>query len=261
MAGSQTSDADIFTVRLAERLGEPVYNVAGVQPANVLGHPAVRDTTPDVLVLEFGESQVRLLADALAGLGVEQQEQPPPIDPRRLSRFLRMGTLRHFSRQWVGQVRFSMGYRPPPVPAADRTTGMLFQGMALQGQRRPPPAAGISRLASSLVKIERSAATRGTRLLILLVPDKENVYSELVPSRVAGVPRLFLPLLGRQLSLRGIAVVELTAAYRSHAARGAGWLYYLDDSHWSPLGISLAADHVADRIQPWLSPASDDDLR
>lgn len=96
---------------------------------------------------------------------------------------------------------------------------------------------------------------RGIGLLVMLVPNKESIYPEMVASRAdhAGVivceqtRRLF-----QRLQDCGIDSVDLFEVFR-HARQEEtqsrpGPLYLAQDSHWSPEGARVAAMAVARRV-------------
>jgi hypothetical protein len=98
-------------------------------------------------------------------------------------------------------------------------------------------------------------AQRGIRLLVVPVPDKESIYPEKLTSRAAegqvvvcGSTRTLL----NRLAESGVEYVDLFAAFREAKAgrtAPAGTEYYLaHDTHWSPTGMRLAAEAVAQRL-------------
>lgn len=96
-------------------------------------------------------------------------------------------------------------------------------------------------------------ATRGIRLLIVVVPNKESVYPEML-ARQADATVLVCERTRRlldQLEHHGIEHVNLFDVFRrarqAESALGSRWLYLAQDSHWSPDGAQLAAAAVARR--------------
>ena len=109
-----------------------------------------------------------------------------------------------------------------------------------------PAADYIARLAGELREDDLN-------LMVLLVPHAYTVYYPLLqdPPAAPAEGELYLNRLDERLRAAGVAVVNLTPAYRARApealAQGQD-LYWRDDAHWTPYGIALAAERVA---QSW----------
>jgi hypothetical protein len=141
--------------------------------------------------------------------------------------------------------------------------GWLFYRPGLRYLTERPPAAGPHPEGTrqtddplpAIVSFRDQLAARGIRLLVLPVPNKESIYPEMLTRRADGVGVIVSPqtraLLDR-LHGAGIEVVDLFEEYRrAKQERGpsdAGPLYLVQDSHWSPAGIRLAAASVARRL-------------
>jgi hypothetical protein len=128
--------------------------------------------------------------------------------------------------------------------------GMLFQrgpaAAAPSDPRRIAAAAdGLARLAASL-------RGRGMRAAVMIVPDKETIYSDLLPG--APIPTL-LPAIHAALRERGVAVLDLEEIFRAARQRGET-PYFLDDTHWNPAGTRLAASALSDWVNGHGEPAS-----
>jgi len=101
----------------------------------------------------------------------------------------------------------------------------------------------------SVTEMKARLNAMGLRLLVLLVPGKYTVYYPLL--RDAPASALDSPLYTNRLeaSLRaaGIDVVNLTAVFRKSAAEALArgeYIYWLDDTHWTPSGIRIAAEEL-----------------
>jgi hypothetical protein len=136
--------------------------------------------------------------------------------------------------------------------------GWLFYRAASEG-------AGISALHQAsgpaidplpaILSFRDQLAQRGIRLLVVPVPNKENIHPEKLTSRAAegqvivcGGTRAFL----ERLAESDVQHVDLFATFREAKAdrtAPAGTEYYLaHDTHWSPAGMRLAAEAVAQRL-------------
>ena len=110
----------------------------------------------------------------------------------------------------------------------------------------------------AMVAFRDELAARGIQLLVVPAPGKPSVYPDNLSSRDvdwtrdtrAHHERLFL-----QLSDAGIAYVDLYECFANARDVGGGdALYLTQDTHWSPAGLQLAAETVAQRItgEGWL---------
>jgi len=250
MVGSQVSDEDVFALRLGRELNEPVYSFAGAEPLVALTHRYLKRLGAEVVVLGLGEATLRRLGDpGLAGEAAPLAREPEPLPDSRWGRFRRLDPARRFSDHLVGQARFSLGFRPPTVPYADEETGMLFSGDALRAQRRHPPPQAIEQLAHQLAQLARVLGRRGLRTVLVLIPDKENVYAERIPASLRGGANAFLPGLTRQLVAARVPTLDLTPIFRGAASSAGPELYFPDDTHWTPEAIRIAARHVAQSVR------------
>jgi len=94
----------------------------------------------------------------------------------------------------------------------------------------------------------RAVEARGAAFLVVIAPDKETVYPDLLPPELpAALPVSRLDALAARLHGAGVRVVDLRPALRSARAPGpfSRWpLYWKTDTHWNGLGALLAARPV-----------------
>jgi hypothetical protein len=108
---------------------------------------------------------------------------------------------------------------------------------------------------SAVVSFRDQLAKRGIKLLLVPVPDKVSVYPDMLASRASliehPVNSKTLEIIWR-LQRVGVEVVYLFAVFeraRTGLSPADGTTYYLlQDSHWSPEGMRLAAQVVGQRI-------------
>jgi alginate O-acetyltransferase complex protein AlgJ len=86
----------------------------------------------------------------------------------------------------------------------------------------------------------------GIRFIFLPIPNKENIYHDLIPSKKRSV---FLSQLMKSLKEEGIETIDLLSAYDEVYRRKGPVLYPPDDSHWSAEGVRIAAGLLADAIE------------
>jgi hypothetical protein len=88
----------------------------------------------------------------------------------------------------------------------------------------------------------------GNEMLVILVPDKYNVYHALLQGAAPAPQGLsHLDHLEQDLIRSNVPVLNLTSALRAQAAKGLQdkeYVYFTDDTHWNQLGIHVAANEI-----------------
>jgi hypothetical protein len=84
-------------------------------------------------------------------------------------------------------------------------------------------------------------------LIVVLVPDKYAVYAPLFAEPEHPDDSAFLGTLKLALVASGVSALDLTASLSAAAAAGIDrhqYVYWLDDTHWNPAGVSIAAREI-----------------
>lgn len=105
-------------------------------------------------------------------------------------------------------------------------------------------------IARTVLRVAERLRERGLSLVVLLVPEKEQIYLDLLPPsyRPRIAPSLdLLDALETTLRANGVRVVNLLHPFLDAASAGP-FLYWRDDPHWSPPAVSLAATLTANAI-------------
>jgi alginate O-acetyltransferase complex protein AlgJ len=95
----------------------------------------------------------------------------------------------------------------------------------------------------------------GSSLVVLIVPSKARVYTEML-----GRYRVPAPLADRyhllrgQLTSLGIPAPDTLAALQS--SKEKGMLFCRTDTHWTPLGAQVVAENVSQAVRPLLAGQS-----
>ncbi len=171
----------------------------------------------------------------------------------------------------VAPVAALMRRKLAAIPAGAKATaggdGFLFFGQSmayatggdLEKQRRgrnPVPV---------IAQFRKLLAERGVDLLFVPVPTKEEMFPDKIGSS-ADDRRIGAPFVGKvvnpferkfvlDLGEKGIEVVDLLPVFLRARAGGASnpLLYQAQDTHWTNLGLALAARAVGERVKnyPW----------
>jgi hypothetical protein len=138
-------------------------------------------------------------------------------------------------------------------PFAANEQGMMFteEALVLAQAYRVGDQDAILRGSIEALRGYRSAVEeRGLRFVFMPIPDKERIYWDAVPGHEVDAPQPtdFLARLTDASAEAGIEVVRLEDAF--HKARADGLPpYHPDDTHWSPAGVSLAAQRLAQTLK------------
>ncbi len=115
--------------------------------------------------------------------------------------------------------------------------------------QRPQPGESTAQEAVAAVTAYHNAlAVRGIRLIVLPVPNKESVYPQWLSSNAKPPTRIINPetrAFFDGCKAAGVEVVDLFASYREVSRIPC---YLMQDTHWSPHGIDVAARAVAEQI-------------
>ena len=116
------------------------------------------------------------------------------------------------------------------------------------------PEENVPGVVKTVARIARGLRERGTTLVVLLVPEKEQIHVQALPpadrQALASGERLFTEI-ESGLEQEGVPVVNLMPVFRRATAEGQR-LYWRDDTHWNDTGIRLAAVELWNVVEPLL---------
>lgn len=124
----------------------------------------------------------------------------------------------------------------------------LFYGYNLEAMAWTPEQRNAPQAAYAIEFIRDSLRERGSELVVVLIPDKAQVYRELIPDRFPEFPPCTLIEFEDELKKRDIPVVNLYETFRKQALGGMS-LYWRDDTHWRPESMATAAGMTAEAIR------------
>ena len=130
--------------------------------------------------------------------------------------------------------------------------GWLFLRMSRADSEHGP---GREKLDEYLATYNREAAVcreLGIQYRLLVIPAKENVYSEYLPERIGAwvTPETTMTPAGRFLITKGndIPVVDLMKRFRRE--KSTADLYFKTDSHWNEFGGFVATEELMASLNP-----------
>ncbi|MCH9647263.1 MAG: hypothetical protein K0U98_03425 [Deltaproteobacteria bacterium] len=164
------------------------------------------------------------------------------IDRLAKASLLRAG--RNNIRRWFSRIaEMAVGVEPsiPMHPSAIvGANGVLFRDPRLEDDQAYGKPEAADRLIEVLHSYRTAAEALGKHFVFMPIPEKETVYWQ----RTGGLrdPEIYLSFVKRT-EMSGIATVDLLTPYLEFEARDDRIdLYHADDSHWTALGVSVAAE-------------------
>jgi len=241
--GAALSDEDTLPSQLAKGLGRGVYN-AGRWPED------------ETSIAQF-ENLLRLVprARTVVLLSIEREDLSADAGhpPSRFHALLRMwrgkppSPLRAIATRLAKRIQ--NGVWLPNRYAGEAVVYRLADGrrflVRADEQTRfvhPPDAEKTAHTAAALAAYAKVSQAHGLRCIVVLIPDKLTVYA----IQIDGAPPEsdYLQRLEKELRGRGIEVVNAAPLLRHEAEQNRRLLYYLDDSHWTPAGVSVTANAI-----------------
>jgi hypothetical protein len=176
------------------------------------------------------------------------------LSPGKLSSELNSSSaLAQFARnQWVWINYHVFGVLPEDIVLSTDKT-MLFNAWTIKDMAIPLEQRWISSIVDSIVAVNELLASRGVRLVVLLIPEKEHVYWQRLPdgpltSLAIAESNRVLSFLESSLNENEVHTVNLLKVFQPLSQENTN-LYWRDDTHWKPDGALLAARSIA----PFLS--------
>lgn len=253
-------DSDLFANVLAEKSGQAVHNLSDdgffepfSYPLAYLEHIGYRPDRRRILILEAversslertssfnaraGSSSNRL--DGLAFKVLKNSDVEYFFKNNLVTRPA-ISRLKNLRFDWFGIIDGAIGtYTLNP--------DMLFYRRDLDFAALPKPDSVLDAAADRVAQLSDMLRTRyGLDLLLVIIPDKYSVYRE----RAAAHDPYdrYIPRLVERLRKRGVHSVDLYTIYLNSLRAGKEPLYYLSDSHYTPLGKSILADECLREI-------------
>jgi len=133
---------------------------------------------------------------------------------------------------------------------------MVFLNEGIDSAFRSFEDRGGITVVETIERVEKWFADRGVKLIVVLIPDKYEVFRDrLEPDPaplVADAPDSPVTTeFARALAARGIEVVDLRPRFiaeQKRTGQARPMIYRADDTHWSDRGIRIAAEAIAERL-------------
>jgi hypothetical protein len=273
---------NMFSARLSAVGGVPVYNhaIAGhgpfMGPLKYLENKHFAEHPPRVLVWGIAEREIGGVPFAGFVYQLVHRQRAQVVDagrasvawqaltPESLKTSLPNTSLlaQYGERAW-NRLRYELFRQitPDVAVSAEDVEGapFLFYAPAVTALKWSPQQRDADKVAWALGHFRDACRAKGTELVILLIPDKEQVYRDLLPPRLnspsSPIPPSCLYDVERALQAAGIPVVNLLPDFEREAARGV-FLYWRDDTHWNDRAMAMAAERLWRAVEPLLTASA-----
>jgi len=159
-------------------------------------------------------------------------------------------------RPWVQYAQFALLSDAGEKVLIGRDGWLFYRpGLRCLTERPALSSSPIEDPLPAIVSFRDQLAERGIGLVVVVAPDKESIYPEMLTGKAGNGGVVVSPQtreLIERMRLAGVGLVDLFAAYRqakqAACEEGPKKFFMAADSHWSPEGLRVAADAVAQRV-------------
>lgn len=270
---------ELFASQLADSSGLSVYNMG------IMGHGAfaglehfLKDERfvrhpPRYLVWAFAQREIggHYFERFRARLNYQRSAPVPVVDqldrqvsrggrvdwnalsPPRLKESLPKSSFTAQAMQWLWtRIRYYVFHQLSPwVVASDGLVGdgpMLFYHYHIETLKWPASERDVPTVAEVIGEVAFICAEREIELVVVLIPEKEEVYRDWIPATYQPRNRVWPPSplapLAALLDEKGVEALDLLPVFQ-RATESGKVVYWRDDTHWNPLGAGLAARQLA----------------
>ncbi|HEY3276715.1 MAG TPA: hypothetical protein VGJ94_08850 [Syntrophorhabdaceae bacterium] len=251
--GTGLTQEDTPARALARELGAKVYSFAPGSVNAYLKEQRFLDHPPSLVILLSIERQVVTLRPVKKELVSPSAFERQLIRARSLMSENRMvekvaipvdrafkAIMLHYVR---AEIRRNLSLSTPGGGKGEGQKRVLFLPPGLFGHEVPE--ALLKESVKVIAGYRDAFERRGVRFLFLPIPDKENIYHDLVPLKEKP---LFLTRLVPALRKEGIETVDVLNAFEGTYRENGPELYLSDDTHWGAEGVRIAARLIKQEI-------------
>ena len=249
-AGGGLTQENMFSEVLEKKLHKGVYPIAPNSLKDVFNHGLLKQSPPDIVILESIERAIVTLTLRLPKdkdfeklslwnkifLDIQLNGFIQSI-AIKIDRILKANMINYF------RARINKNVFPDIKGSGTAECPILF----LQGAtaNKEVSAETINTVAQNIKRSSDFFTSRGIRFIFLPLPNKENIYYQQL-----GTPKpLFLENLISKLKEINVEVVDTQKAFDQITNNSDTVLYHRDDTHWNAEGVKVAANLLEDLLQ------------
>lgn len=243
IAGIGLTQKEMLSEVLQEGLGVSVYPYAPRRVSDFLKDNRFLRYPPDLVIFATAENQIALLTP-LSARQMAAKEEGSVVEFFRktreapwvqslgifLDRLYKANMLHYFR----SQLRRKVSTAKPRYSYWAGSMLFLFGEAANKDVSNEQIDAHVQMIEGYC----RTVQKRGIRFIFLPIPNKENIYHDLLPDPKRPV---YLDQLMAALKKRGVESVNLQAALEKEYRKNSTLLYWSDDTHWNSKGVQITA--------------------
>ncbi|MBX0332458.1 hypothetical protein K3G39_04330 [Pontibacter sp. HSC-14F20] len=245
ITGAKLSQEETLAEVLEKQLGKEVYSFAPATVNRFLGTKRFEENPPEMVVVSSIERRIpELPAVGATGIGNKLRDRTGAmINSSKVLTWLavtadRISKLAFYHRT-LANIERKFG----------RKEYINYQNeFFMEGEyaNRTFADEEIKQIANVLEGYKHALAKRGIPFVFMPIPNKENIYHQLLPS--AQKPD-FLPRLVTELRQRNIQVVDIQETFEHLYLNEKKKLYPADDGHWNNTAVAAAAQLLAQHLR------------
>ena len=250
IAGSGLTQEEILSEVLEKQLKVSVYPYAPVRSINTfLKDKRFIENSPEILIfarIERHLSDLSVLKEPKdrkwASKLIQMMNQNQRIQNfivlwDRLSKFNMLHFLRASLRRCLGS---------PPTNLFPRVPSPYGQLLFLQGAQanREVSKEKLDRTIEIIMSYNNIVRTRGIRFIFVPIPEKENIFHELLETNRP----VFMEELITKLKEKGVETVDTQKAFEETYRKNQMLLYQTEDAHWNANGVRVTAELIRNWI-------------
>jgi hypothetical protein len=249
IAGSSLSQEELLSEVLEKKLGKSVYPLAGERLRALFQHDLLKKNLPAIVILASIE---RDIPDGLSPLKPGDLRSPSRID--RIVEAIRfnpviqriaIGADRIFKGNMLNYFRARINGSGPSlrrVGSSKECPIFFLQGVTAN---RNSSTNRIDSTAKRLKDYSDFLKKRGIRFIFLPIPNKETILYEYLKMEKPD----FLQRLTQRLREINIEVIDTQKVFDEVYTKTHSMPYHPDDTHWNALGVTIAAEMIAEQIK------------
>ncbi|MBD1395618.1 hypothetical protein H9Q13_00435 [Pontibacter sp. JH31] len=246
ITGAKLSQEETLAEVLERQIGKEVYSFAPATVNRFLGTRRFEENPPEVVVVSSIERRIPELTPVGAnGMASKVRDiTGSVINSSPVLTWLAMTADRvsklALYRRTVANIERSFGRKEYIVYHNEFFIEGEFANRHFSDEE-------ISYMADILEGYKHALAERGIAFVFMPIPNKENIYHQLLPSQQKPD---FLARLMRELQKREVAVVNTQPVFERLYLKENKRLYPTDDAHWNNTAVKAAADLLAQHLNP-----------
>ncbi len=254
--GTGLTQKDMLSEMLGDMLGTTVYAFAPASLNAFFKERRFLEQLPDIVIVAAIERDITLLPRLRPELAYPTDAERLLIKVRcaikesRILQALAVPVDRAIKSNMLQYSRASLRravtpQQPWPADRQGERMGLSVRFYIGEHSNRDVPEELLNEAVLNLKSYDTLLKEKGMRFIFLPIPNKENIYFDLLPSKKKPV---FLKRMIETLRRERIEVMDTQTAFDRVNKESNAFLFQPDDTHWGRVGVRTAARLLAEAI-------------